>query len=296
MLESLQFEAPVINAEGLRWLLFGKSQERSLAVHYVSATRIRLDIPNMSIPAFDATLDVGDDGNWEKIGITDTEGKVTLQLAAGKTKRLEIKLDKSALPLVASPVFDDLTASGTFDSRRVHIEKFEAFSHGGTLKGNAMLQWAEGASLDGEVTSNSINMTRILPGLMENGRLDGKASFALPLDSKVPPRLNGSFFIDKGTLSGIDFGRWLKGESGGETKFNKLSGNIMQQKDRIQLTQLSGDAGKLTVKGSAAIDEQGKVNGHFSVDLNLGVERRHADAILSGPFKTPFKELKWDRR
>jgi len=293
-LASMRIEAPVINAEGLDWLLFGKAQAPGLATRSLVATQVRLDLPGVVVPVFDAQLDIGGDGNWQRIETTDAESGLRIQLSAGDSMQVAIKLDKAALPLFRTPVFDDLTATGMLDRHGLRIGKFEGFSHGGTFTGSAALPWGSGASLAGTVSISTLDMAQVLPGLVETGRLAWEGSFSLPLGDKALPQLAGTFSIDKATLNGIDFGRWLRGESGGQTQFDTLTGTIRQQGGRTRLSQLSGDAGRLAVRGGADIDEKGDASGRFSIEL--GGERHRGTAVLRGPARVPYKELKWERR
>jgi hypothetical protein len=140
-------------------------------------------------------------------------------------------------------------------------------------------------------------MGRLLPGFMEGGRLEGKADFSLPV-SKLEPatpdaRLTGDFAIDKGTLAGVDFGRMLKGESGGRTQFRKLTGNIAYLGGKTQLRQMVGDAGKLTATGNVDLDEQRNIKGQVSISFSLGPTTQRTLISISGPFQAPYKELKW---
>ena len=146
-LESLQIDAPVIGTEGMGWLLFGRSQAPELHVRQVKATHIKLDVPGMRLPVFDATMDIGADGNWQKIGIVAMEKKAEMQLTAGNVVRLEMKLNQAALPFGALPVLDDLTAAGTLDRRALQLDEFDASLSGGSLRGRASVVWGADAIL-----------------------------------------------------------------------------------------------------------------------------------------------------
>ena len=296
-LESLQIDAPVVGTEGLGWLLFGKPQSPGMQIRHVKASKIKLDIPGMALPAFDATIEVAEDGNWQTISTLAADGKIEVKMTAGPAPRLEIKLKQSALPFASSPVFDDLTAAGKFDRRVLQIDEFSASLYGGTLSGSARMNWGAEPILDGNVTAKMIDMGRLLSGFMEAGRLEGKASFSLPIfsDGKraATPRLTGDFAIDKGTLTAVDFGRMLKGESGSRTQFKKLTGSFAYNGGKTQLRQLLGDAGMLTASGNADIDERGDIKGQVSILLTLGSTKQRTLISVSGPFKAPYKELKW---
>ncbi|MEW6515126.1 MAG: hypothetical protein AB1443_14130, partial [Pseudomonadota bacterium] len=296
-LDSLQIDAPVIGTEGMGWLLFGRSSASGLPVRQVQARNIRFEVPGMRLPAFDASMDIGADGNWQKIDIVAMEKKVEIKLTAGAVMRLEMKLSQAALPLGALPVLDDLSASGKLDHRALEFDEFDASFFGGSLRGKARVHWGAGAILAGDVTARGLDMGRMLAGFMEGGRLEGKANFSLPLfdDSKAgTAQLSGDFAIDRGTLATVDFGRKMKGESGGQTRFNKLTGRVTHQGGETQLRDLLLDAGRLTAKGGAELDAGRDIRGRFVATLNLGAARQRASIALSGPFKAPYRDLQWE--
>ena len=296
--ESLLIDAPAIGTEGMGWLLFGRSRPPGLQIRHVQASNIKFAVPGMRLPAFDATMEIDADGNWQKIGMVAMEKKVEVQLTAGKVVRLEMKLSQSALPFGALPMLDDLTAAGTLDRRSLLLDEFNASLSGGSLRGRARVVWGADAILDGEVTARGIDMGQMLAGFMEGGRLEGKANFSLPISGDgrtgAAARLTGDFAIDRGTLATVDFGRMVKGESGGRTQFKKLTGRVAHRGGETQLRELFVDAGKLTAKGSADIDAGRDIQGQFFVSLNLGAARQRVSIALSGPFKAPYKDLKWE--
>ncbi|MDP3038206.1 MAG: hypothetical protein Q8N07_10780, partial [Rhodocyclaceae bacterium] len=95
-------------------------------------------------------------------------------------------------------------------------------------------------------------------------------------------------------LSGIDFGRKMKGESGGKTQFKKLTGRVTHQDGRTQLRKLVFDLGAINATGTADINDQGDIRGQLNIVLNIGATRQRTAVVLSGPFTPPYKELKWE--
>jgi hypothetical protein len=49
----------------------------------------------------------------------------------------------------------------------------------------------------------------------------------------------------------------------------------------------------LTATGNADIDERGDIKGQVSILLTLGSTKQRTLISVSGPFKAPYKELKW---
>jgi hypothetical protein len=291
--EALQVDSPVFSEEGLGWLLFGRSPAPAIQLARVSAANARIEAGSMTLPPFNATVTVGDDGNWRKIAVESADKKVAAELqAAGDAVQVALTAAQSSLPFGAATVFDDIAASGTANRGGLAITEFKARLHGGTLAGKARLKLGAGGGLEGELIASTIDAAQMFPGLMASGRLDGKGIFVLPAGGKGGAKLDGDFVVDKGTLAGTDLGRMLQsGAGGGQTQFSRLTGSLAHHAGRSTLRQLRLDAGKLSATGTAEVDEQGNAYGQLIVELSLGAERRRAVVALSGPYKS----LAWSR-
>ncbi|MCX7180937.1 MAG: hypothetical protein NTX56_19945, partial [Proteobacteria bacterium] len=214
--KSLEMDSPVLNEEGLGWILFGQPLARDMAFGQVSASNANLESKNVSMPAFDAKLQFDSDGAWKTIAIESLDKTVSLELAPkGKAVQVDFNAKSFKIPFGSALTLEDLVARGTADRDGLVLTEFKGFFYGGTLGGNARLKWGASWSLAGELNAKQIDASRLVPGLLNGARLVGTAAYALqaPEGAKlfVAPRVEGNFTIPRGTLLGVDLGRVLEG-------------------------------------------------------------------------------------
>jgi hypothetical protein len=295
--KAIELESPVINEEGLGWILFGQRQGRDIRIGEASATGASLASKGIGLPAFGAKIQFGDEGAWKTIAIT-TEGKnlEMLLTSKGASAQIEIKARSFKLPFGSTLTLDEFAANGIADSNGLVLSEFKGFAYGGTLDGTANLKWGSVWSLAGELNGKQIDMERLVPGLMSNARLEGKSSYTM--QASEPAKLfdwahvEGSFFVPRGTLLGLDLGSVLQGgDTRGETKFSELSGSFVHDQGATQLRQLRMSQSNMTASGNVDIDAEKKVRGKVAAELRLSTEMRRSSLSVSG---TPGK-LEWQR-
>ena len=133
---------------------------------------------------------------------------------------------------------------------------------------------------------------RFAPALLEEGKLEGKAVYAMRAKSYdglfAAPRLEGSFAIRKGALLGVDLGRLLQGGGvGGKTAFAELTGSFVREAGKTQLRQIQLVAGPVSAGGSADADAGKRISGRFAVEIKSPVAQARADLAVSGTLREP---------
>jgi autotransporter translocation and assembly factor TamB len=174
----------------------------------------------------------------------------------------------------------------------LRLSEFKGAIYGGYLSGSANLKWGADWSLDGEISVRAIDPGGIAPALVEEGKLEGKAVYAMHAISYdalfVAPRLEGSFAVQKGSLLGVDLARLLQGGSiGGKTAFTELSGNFVSEGGKTQLRQVHISAGPVSAEGSADADASKNINGRFAVELKSPAAQARANLVVSGTLREP---------
>src|SRR5439155_2986686 len=112
--KSVKLDSPVLNDEGLGWLLFGKLRPGGFKFEHVSATNARLDSKTVSLPAFIARGNIGEDGGWQKVTLESSDSKVFVELKPGGGRvHIEIDADAFALPFGSALVLESFNAKGT---------------------------------------------------------------------------------------------------------------------------------------------------------------------------------------
>jgi len=300
--DSVHVDSPVLNEEGLGWLVFGRAGSGELKLGRIVVANAKLEARGFALPVLNAKVELAADGNWRAMSAESADGKFSLAVQ-GARDGVQVSLRAASLntAFAVAPAVEDVVATGLASRGGINIKEYTARAFGGTLSGRARLNWATAALIDGDISAKQVDSTQLFAGFLENGRIEGKGSFSLPLPNAdkpaAPPRLDGEFSIDKGVLVGVDLGRMLQsGAGGGQTPFTRLSGSGSFQAGRTQLQALRLDAGKLSARGSADVDANRAIRGQFVVELNLGGEQRRAGVALAGNFKPPYKSVEWVRR
>ncbi|MDP1734500.1 MAG: hypothetical protein Q8L44_09075 [Sulfuritalea sp.] len=294
--KSVEMDSPVMTEAGLGWILFGKATARDVVFGQVTATNARLESKGLNLPAFEARLQSDGQGAWKAIVIESTDKNLNLELAAkGESVQIDFKARSFRIPFGSELTLDELVASGTADKAQLAVTEFKGFAYGGILSGNALLKWGGQWNLAGELNAKQMDMTRLVPGLME-GRLMGAGAYAMqsPEAAKLfaANRLEGNFIVARGTLMGIDIGRMVQGGAmSGETKFAELAGSFLHDRGATQLRQVRLTEGAISANGGAEVDVEGNVRGRFAVDLKMSAEQRRANLVVAGN----LKKVEWRR-
>ena len=289
--KSVQIYAPVLNEEGLRWLMFGKTQSNAFSYGRISAVGVKLSSKSISPPAFDLKAQVGDDGNWQKIVIftADKNGVIELQ-PRGSRVELEITADTFTVPFGSALTLDSFTATGTAGRNDLNVTEFKG--HGGFVSGTARLKWSSKWSLDGDVSARQIASLEVVPGLLESGEIEGTGIYSMRAKDApnlfAAARVKGNFVVHDGVLLGVNLPNLLKsGGSGGKTSFSELSGRFVRGSKRTQLKQMRLTAGIVSATGSAVADASSRIRGRFGADLMYSTGESHATVAVSGSLKEP---------
>ena len=294
--KSLELDSPVITDAGLGWILFGKPTARDVVFGRVLATNARLESKGLGLPAFEAKLQSDGQGAWKAIVIESADKSLNVELTPkGDAVQIDFKARSFKIPFGSELTLDELAASGTADKTQLAVTEFKGFSHGGILSGNAVLKWGGQWSLAGELNAKQMDMTRLVPGLME-GRLSGSGAYGMQAAEAAKlfaaNRLEGNFVVARGTLMGIDIGRMVQGGAmSGETKFAELAGSFLHDRGATQLRQVRLTEGAITATGGAEVDAESNVRGRFAVDLRMSSEQRRANLVVAGN----LKKVEWRR-
>ena len=296
--KAVEFDSMVVTEEGLGWILFSKLPTRDLVFDSVNAQNTTLESKNISLSAFDARLAADDEGGWKTIAIQARDKSFSLELASkGESLKIDINAPSFRIPFGSTLTLEDFVAKGTANVAGLALTEFKGFVLGGTISGNARLKWGANWSLAGELNAKQIDTTRIVPDLIDGGRVAGDASFALQAPDAArlfaAPRLEGSLTIPRGTLLGVDLGSLLQGgEKRGDTRFTDLSASFLHEGGATQFRQARFGQGGMSASGTVDVDADKNVRGRFAADLKLSTELRRANYAISGT----LKKVEWRRQ
>ena len=290
---SIELESPVLGEDGLLALLFGKAAGQDMKVARISVKNGKLDSKTFILPALDAKITFGDDGAWRQIALETPDHKTSLLLKPeGEGATLEVETNAFSLPFHPAFILENLVATGTIRRGELRLSEFKGGIYGGYLSGNAELKWGAGWSLGGEISVRAMDPARFVPALMEEGKLEGKAQYAMRAKSYdelfAAPRLEGSFTVLKGALLGVDLARLLQGGGvGGKTVFTELTGGFVREAGRTQLRQMVLVAGPVSAGGSAEVDAGKHLSGRYTVEIKSPVAKARANLAVAGTLGEP---------
>ncbi|QAU32990.1 hypothetical protein [Janthinobacterium sp. 17J80-10] len=291
--KSVTLVSPVVNDEGMGWLLFGQAQNPAWQSASINATDLQLRSRHVRLPTFTASAELGEDGSWRKLVLDAAGSSTRLDLQrADATVRFELTASGLVLPFGGTQAFDTFNASGKVMPDALEVSKFTAVLYDGTVSGNGMLGWRDGWSLKGEAQARQIALSRLMPALLQSGAMDGSFRYTMQADAAgklfASPQARGSFSIGNGMLVGVDLASQVMGQAGsGRSAFNEMSGEFALVGGKVQVSRMRMSAGLLSATGDATADANDKLDGRFAVDLRTASRQAHANLNLSGTLASP---------
>ena len=291
--KSIELESPVLSEQGLIALLFGKPQGRDLKVASIIVRNGKLNSRTIVLPVLDAKIAMGEDGAWQKIALETPDHKTSLLLEPkGEDAQIEVETNAFSMPFGPAFILDNFNAKGVIGRNELRLSEFKGGIYGGYLAGTASLKWGADWSLGGEISARAMDPGGIVPALLEEGKLEGKAVYAMRAKSYdelfAAPRLEGTFDVQKGSLLGVDLARLLQGGgAGGKTAFAELTGSFVREGGRTQLRQVRLGAGPVSAGGGAEVDGSKNISGRFTVELKSPVAQARANLTVSGTLREP---------
>jgi uncharacterized protein involved in outer membrane biogenesis len=231
---------------------------------------------------FDASVNLDDNGEPGEASIVTKDGKFRALIKPAKSKYL---IDASAkawtLPVGPALVFDELIIKGVATLHDAELAEVSARLFGGTATGKMNINWQKELRLDGSLELNQVE-TRELAALLSPGaHVSGKLS-AKPVFSAVAPstdqlmhalRLETPFNVQNGTIHGVDIQKAAtnlvkRGTTGGETRFEHLSGHLSMERGGYRFTHLKIASGSLAADGNVNISAKKELSGRINAQIN----------------------------
>jgi len=293
-LKSLELENVTFPREFLPALLQDKGRRGSLGVRRISAKGLKLDIPELNLPAFDVDASLSPDGALQSVAFSNAERKLSVKLRPqGGKAGIEISADKFPLPLGMELPFGEFLAKGTVTRNELALSEVEARAFGGRLLGNTRLRWSDGWSLEGDLAVRQMDAAKIAAPLLAGGTLQGKGAYSMKalLPERLLPnlRLEGNFTIQKGSITNVDMTRLLQGSGpgGGTTPFSEVSGGVSADANRLLVRQIRMAAGLLNGTGQIEMDPQKNLSGRMQIELRAQSIQARATLTISGTLPNP---------
>ncbi|HMG61161.1 MAG TPA: hypothetical protein VK583_15635 [Burkholderiales bacterium] len=293
-LKSLELENATFPREFLPALLQDKSRRGSLGVQRISAKGLKLDIPELNLPALEVNAILSSDGALQSVAILNAERRLSVKLQPqGERAGIEISADTFPLPIGVDLTLSEFLAKGTVTKGELALSEAEARAFGGRLLGNVRFRWSNGWSMEGEFAVRQMDAGKIAAPLLAGGTLQGKGVYSmkglLPERMILNAQLDGNFTIQKGSITNVDMTRLLQGSSsgGGTTLFSEMSGVVSADANRLLVRQIRMAAGLLNATGQVEMDPQKNLSGRMQIELRAESVQARAMLTVSGTLQNP---------
>jgi len=293
-LKSFELEGATFPREFLPALLQNRGRSGSFGVQRITAKGLKLDIPELNLPALDVDASLSPDGALKSVAISNAERKLSVKLQPqGERAAIEISADTFPLPIGVDPGLSEFLAKGTVSRGELALSEAEARAFGGRLLGTVRLRWSSGWSMEGEFTVRQMEAGKIAAPLLAGGTLQGKGVYSmkglLPDRLILNAQLEGNFTIQKGSITNVDMPRLLQGSGsgGGTTLFSEMSGGVYADANRILVRQIRMAAGLLNGTGQGEMDPQKNLSGRMQIELRARSVQARATLTVAGTLQNP---------
>src|SRR5713101_6135776 len=293
-LKSFELEGATFPREFLPALLQNRGRRGSFGVQRIAAKGLKIDIPELNLPALEVDAILSPDGALKSVAISNAERKLSVKLQPqGERAAIEISADTFPLPIGVDLGLSEFLAKGTVTRGELALSEAEARAFGGRLLGTVRLRWSSGWSMEGEFTVRQMEAGKIAAPLLAGGTLQGKGVYSmkglLPERLILNAQLEGNFTIQKGSITNVDMTRLLQGSGsgGGTTLFSEMSGSVSANANRLLVRQIRMAAGLLTATGQVEMDPQKNLSGRMQIELRAESVQARAMLTVSGTLQNP---------
>src|SRR5712691_6940556 len=293
-LRSLELENATFPREFLPALLQDKGRRGSLGVQRIAAKGLKLDIPELNLPALEVNAILSSDGALQSVAILNAERRLSVKLQPqGERAGIEISADTFPLPIGVDLTLSEFLAKGTVTKGELALSEAEARAFGGRLLGNVRLRWSNGWSMEGEFAVRQMEAGKIAAPLLAGGTLQGKGVYSmkglLPERLVLNARLEGNFTVQKGSITNVDMTRLLQGSgaAGGTTLFSEMSAGVYADANRILVRQIRLAMGLLNGTGQVEMDPQKNLSGRMQIELRAHSVQARATLAVAGTLQNP---------
>ncbi|OYY48204.1 MAG: hypothetical protein B7X98_00975 [Methylophilaceae bacterium 17-43-7] len=211
-----------------------------------------------------------------------------------------LKMQAWVMPLSNPLLVDQGRVEMVLYNNRLDVSQFALQMYGGTINGNAKLDWRKLWHLNGQLfvknmsllaPTKSMSSRMYLGGSLEgNGRFSANAKNAQQLINQLNTEC--SFSVNNGVLYGLDLVKLAsllvkQTVKGGQTQFDTLTGQLAISGKRYHLKRMVVSSGLITAKGNVRINEQKKLDGTGEVALKQSAGLVSVPLSISGTLSNP---------
>ncbi|MES1986638.1 MAG: hypothetical protein V4440_01160, partial [Pseudomonadota bacterium] len=292
-----EVDSPVISQQAFNKLLVlsksnaepasqQSSPVRVESIHFINAL---LKLGKVNFGPFDSSVELNNNGKLVEASMTTPDEALNILIKPDQSNYLiNVHAKKWPLPIGPQLLLDELDIKGVATINDVNFSQVTAKLYGGSATGSITLSWLKGYKLNGNLDIHEVEMQKIASMLSSkthfSGKLNAKPVFsasANAADQLIKTlHLETPFKVQNGVLYGVDIQKAATsiiktGSTGGETRFDKLSGQLVMARNSYNFTQLKIVSGTLAVDGDVRISAKKELSGRINADVNaVGVSTK----------------------
>lgn len=261
----------------------------------------RLEIDGIRLPVVDADVALTAGTALEKAVLVTNEGNLKVDIAPGNGGYLAaVRATKWTLPVGPQLIFDSLSADLVYTGATLKFPMVEADLYRGHLSASGQLDWTKNWRLSGRFGTRNIELgdaTRLFTRAIRiTGRISGEGTFSSTAREAgrlgEALALNYGFKVEDGVLYGMDLVKAAsllvrQGSTGGETRFDELSGTLIARGKQIEVRPVHIVSGLLGADGHVKVAADRKLSGKIDTEIKKGVSLVMVPLAISGTMDSP---------
>lgn len=307
VISSIEVDALVLTQKAIDRIPEWSKADPGSAAPVVRVRSIRLDnalidLGKAKFGPFDARVSLDGKGEPESATITTQDGKLKALVKPEKSHYLvDVSAKAWTLPVGMPLVFDELVIKGVATLDNATFSQINSKLYGGTANGRATLGWKKGLQVSGNFDVSQVEMAGIASMLSStthvSGRLNAKPVFSAAAASaahlKNALRLETPFNVRNGVLHGVNIQQAAtnlikRGATGGETRFDQLSGHLVSRSGSHRFTDLKIASGALAADGAVTISEKKELSGRINAQVKALGTSANVPLNVAGTVASPL--------
>lgn len=304
VIRSVEFADVTLTQKSLGSLLALAQRDKGAGTVSVEGVKLRnavLKLEQSSFGPFDGEVAVESGGKRGDVSLATRDGTLKARISPQDGRyALDIEAKAWTPPLGPQLRFDELKVKGSATGAGAELEAIEAKLYGGTATGKANVRWEKGVAVKGNLELKQIDVkdaaSVLLPKTRLAGKLDAKPAFsaAAPKASQLDDtlRIETPFTVHNGVLQGVDLAgvatALVKGTSGGQTRFDELSGHLVRESRTHRFTQLRISTSGLTARGNVTVAPSRALSGQLSTSVSALGTAASIPLTVAGTIESPL--------
>ena len=269
------------------------------SLHFANAL---IKYSNVNFGPFDARVNFDNTGKIVETLVITSDGALNILIKLNQSQYLiDVSAKKWMVTIGPQIVVDRLNIKGIVTNNDIKFNEMSAKLYGGSATGKMTLGWHNEYKISGNLDINQMEMQKIASMLSSNthisGKLNSKPIFSALADT--PSQLMNSlhletpFKVQNGVLYGVDIQKAAvslikKCSTGGETRFDQLSGQLVIANNNYNFKQLKISSGTLTVDGNVNISAKKDLSGRINAQIKAAGMSTKVPLNITGTVDSPL--------